>query len=166
MHNTKQTSTNQTIPLWRHKHHKFKFNSILIETQIEIKIRISKKRKMTFKFIFQKLRNEKMQFSFFKKLIFWIILSIRGLVNYLNFVFHIEVKKNLMINFWISFFNLSKTRNGTLGTRIIYQTDKSSLISQSNSINSNFVSILIEIQIESNFRILTKQEKLNLNKKM
>ena len=54
------------------------FVSVLIETQIEIKIRISKKRKMTFKFIFEKLRNEKMQFLFFKKLIFWIILSIHG----------------------------------------------------------------------------------------
>ena len=34
---------------------------------------------MIFKLIFQKLKNEKMQVPFFKKLIFWILLSIHGL---------------------------------------------------------------------------------------
>ena len=34
---------------------------------------------MTFKLIFQKFKNEKMQLPFFKKLIFEIILSIHGL---------------------------------------------------------------------------------------
>ena len=46
------------------------FVSILIETQTEIRIRISKKPKVKFEFIFQNLKNEKMQFSFFKKLTF------------------------------------------------------------------------------------------------
>ena len=41
-----------------------------------------------------------------------------SLVSYLNFVFHIEVKIKPIIEFRISFFNLSETRNGTLGTRI------------------------------------------------
>ena len=39
-------------------------------------------------------------------------------VNYLNLVFHIEVKTNLSLKFWISFFSLSKTRNCVLGTRV------------------------------------------------
>ena len=45
-------------------------------------------------------------------------LNMIMVVKYLNFVFHIEVKTNLTIKFWISFFNLSKTWNGTLGTQI------------------------------------------------
>ena len=75
-----------------------------METQIEIKIRISKKRKAKFKFIFQNLKNEKKQFSFFKNLIFWIILFIHGL----SFIFNIWLlnlkrkneKKNFLNLFW------------------------------------------------------------------
>ena len=47
------------------------------------------------------------------------LLNMKMIVTYLNFVFHIEVKQNLTIKNRISFFNLSKTRNGTLGTGII-----------------------------------------------
>ena len=47
------------------------------------------------------------------------LLNMKMIVKYLNFVFHIEVKQNLTIKNRISFFNLSKTRNGTLGTGII-----------------------------------------------
>ena len=43
-------------------------------------------------------------------------------VNYLNVVFHIELKTKFNDKFGISFFSLSKTRNSTLGTRIIIHT--------------------------------------------
>ena len=43
------------------------------------------------------------------------LLNMKMEVNYLNFVFHNEVKVKSSIELWISLFNLSKTRNGTLG---------------------------------------------------
>ena len=39
-------------------------------------------------------------------------------INYLDFVFRVEVKTKSKDRILNSFFNLSKTRNGTLGTRI------------------------------------------------
>ena len=45
------------------------------------------------------------------------------IVHHLNFVFRIEVKSKSGHNFLISFFNLSKTRTGTFGTRVIYEYD-------------------------------------------
>ena len=49
------------------------------------------------------------------------LLNMKIVANYLNFVFHIEIKtksNHRILNF---FFNLSKTRNGTLGTRVLQQ---------------------------------------------
>ena len=46
------------------------------------------------------------------------LLNMKMVVNYLNVVFHIEVKAS--IKFWILFFNLLKTRNGTCDTRTAY----------------------------------------------
>ena len=46
------------------------------------------------------------------------LLNMKMVVNYLNVVFHIEVKAS--IKFWILFFNLLKTRNGTWDTRTAY----------------------------------------------
>ena len=41
-------------------------------------------------------------------------------VNYLNFAFHIETKTKYKYKiFNLAFLNLLKTRNGTLGTRIL-----------------------------------------------
>ena len=39
-------------------------------------------------------------------------------VSYFNFAFHIEVKTKSNHKILAFFFNLSKTRNGTMGTRI------------------------------------------------
>ena len=55
------------------------FVSILIESQIEIEIRISKKRKVNFTSIFQKLKNKKMQIFIFQK------------INFLNYTFHARI---------------------------------------------------------------------------
>ena len=80
---------------------------------------------------FMKMKNEKwtvFRFPFFYqneermrllKIQSKTLLNMKMIVKYLNFVFHIEVKQNLTIKNRISFFNLSKTRNGTLGTEII-----------------------------------------------
>ena len=80
---------------------------------------------------FMKMKNEKwtvFRFPFFYqneermrllKIQSKTLLNMKMVVKYLNFVFHIEVKQNLTIKNRISFFNLSKTRNGTLGTGII-----------------------------------------------
>ena len=80
---------------------------------------------------FMKMKNEKwtvFRFPFFYqneermrllKIQSKTLLNMKMIVKYLNFVFHIEVKQNLTIKNRISFFNLSKTRNGTLGTGII-----------------------------------------------
>ena len=46
------------------------------------------------------------------------LLNMKMTVNYLNFVFRVEVKTKSKDRILNSFFNLSKTRNGTLGTRI------------------------------------------------
>ena len=46
------------------------------------------------------------------------LLNMKMVVNYLNFVFLIEVKAKSSIGFLNFVFNLCKTRNGTLGTRI------------------------------------------------
>ena len=46
------------------------------------------------------------------------LLTLKIVVNYLNFVFLIEVKTKSKYRILNSFFNLSKKRNGTLGTRI------------------------------------------------
>ena len=54
------------------------------------------------------------------------LLNMKIVINYLNFVFILSVKtksKYRILNF---FFSLSKTRKGTLGTRILvlYSTSK------------------------------------------
>ena len=46
------------------------------------------------------------------------LLNMKITVNYLNFVFRVEVKTKSKDRILNSFLNLSKTRNGTLGTRI------------------------------------------------
>ena len=46
------------------------------------------------------------------------LLNMKMTVNYLNFVFRVEVKTKSKDRILNSFLNLSKTRNGTLGTRI------------------------------------------------
>ena len=47
------------------------------------------------------------------------LLNLKTVVNHLNFILHIRVKTKSCTKFWISCFNLSKTRNGTLLSRII-----------------------------------------------
>ena len=49
------------------------------------------------------------------------LLNVKMVVNYLNFLFLIEVKAKSNL---ISFFNLSKTRNDTLGTGIKVYLEK------------------------------------------
>ena len=49
------------------------------------------------------------------------LLNVKMIVNYLNFLFLIEVKAKSNL---ISFFNLSKTRNDTLGTGIKVYLEK------------------------------------------
>ena len=76
-----------------------------------------------------KMKNERLsvfRFSFFMKMkTEWRalktqsknLLNMKIVINYLNFVFHVVVKtisKDKILNFVL---NLSKTRNGTLGTR-------------------------------------------------
>ena len=47
------------------------------------------------------------------------LLNMKMVVKYLNFVFHIEVKTKSNYKILNFVFNLSKTGNGTLGTRIL-----------------------------------------------
>ena len=67
---------------------------------------------MKFKSIFQNLKNEKMQFSFFEKLIFWIILSIHGFISFYVLYLNFSIKTKTKTLFLISYFNLSKNQNG------------------------------------------------------
>ena len=82
---------------------------------------------------FLKMKNEKRTYFIFHFFFFYenekrirvlkiqskTLLKMKMIVKYLSFVFHIEVKTKSNYKILNFVFNLSKTGNGTLGTRIL-----------------------------------------------
>ena len=108
------------------KFHKFKS---------KLKFVFQKKEEWNLNPYFKIWKMKKCNYHFSKNSFFELYFPYTDLANCLNFVFDIEV--NTKSNHKILYFNLSKTRNGSLGTRIFKPWSYGVLMSPAADINFN-----------------------------